>query len=207
MKYFNKDFKTKLWQTIEEIEDQSMVEIVVIAKPRSASYNEVPLLWGIATAFVITSVLMFIPYEIDSYYIYLFAIAAFFIAALLTFVLPPMRKLFVRKKSINRAVEIMARAIFQKGKVRNTKEKIGVLFYVSLFEKQVYILPDMGAQEMVPDGEWEKISRDFMTIFSKANPAEALLVELKKCQPVFSKYIPPIENDINELPDNLEVEL
>ena len=47
----------------------------------------------------------------------------------------------------------------------------------------------------------------FQTIFEKDNPAKAVIEELQACKPLFNKYIPPIEDDINELPDDLEINL
>ena len=71
----------------------------------------------------------------------------------------------------------------------------------------IYILPDRGAETSIPAEEWKKIRESFDRIFSTENPATALVQELQKCKNIFNQYIPPIENDINELADDLDIEL
>ncbi len=91
--------------------------------------------------------------------------------------------------------------------MRFTNDKIGVLFYFSVFEQRAFIIADRGAQTAVPQEEWDEINKQFSTIFEKPNPADALLNNLQNLKTIFHTYIPPIENDINELPDNLDVDI
>ncbi len=207
MKRFNEDFKSKLYETIEDIENNSLVEIVSIIKAKSGNYRDVSLWVASVSMFLTTSWLMFSKFEVDVYYIYLISIVSFIIFYLLTELFKPFKRLFISKKRLARNVEIYGRAIFQKGGIRFTNEGIGVLIYLSLFEKQVFILPDRGALTSVPDEEWQEMNKRFQTIFTQSNVAEAFITELKKCKDIFSEYILPIENDINELPDDLEVDL
>jgi len=69
------------------------------------------------------------------------------------------------------------------------------------------VLPDRGAETAVPAQEWEKINENFQAVFESDNLPEAILGALAQCKSVFQEYIPPVENDINELPDDLSVEL
>ncbi len=71
----------------------------------------------------------------------------------------------------------------------------------------VYILPDRGAENAIPAEEWQNMNEDFQKIFKADNVADKLIVTLNKWQPVFAKYIPPVENDINELPDDMDIDL
>ncbi len=207
MKRFNEDFKSKLYETIEDIENNSLVEIVSIIKAKSGNYRDISLWVASAFMFFTASWLMFSKFEVGVYYIYLITVVSFIIFYLLTELFKPFKRLFISKKRLARNVEIYGRAIFQKGGIRFTNERIGVLIYLSLFEKQVFILPDRGALTSVPDEEWQEMNKRFQTIFSQKNLAEAFIIELKKCKDIFSEYILPIENDINELPDDLEVDL
>lgn len=205
MKYFNKDFKTKLTSIIEEIEASSEVEIVVIAKPFSEGYRDIPyIVAGILTLIVLT-IFIFVDIEFGDYLIYTGTVTSFPLGVLLGFYLKPLLRGFINKKRIERNVEVMARALFQKGNLSNTKQKVAVLFYCSVFERKVFILPDKKAELNIPVEEWEKIKLAFNTVFSSTNPAEKLLEELKKCKNTFSSFLPPVENDINEIPDNLEI--
>ena len=207
MKQFNEDFRTRLYDTIKNIEDNSLVEIVVIIKAASGKYRDIPLWSAVIFSILLYTFFMFSHFEFDVYLIYAFTVLSFFLIWSLVAATGFVQKIFINKSRKKRNVEIYARAIFQKGGLRFTKEHIGVLFYVSLLENMVYILPDRGAEFAVPVDEWEKMKQDFQLIFNDKNVAENLLDVLKNQQSVFSKYIPPVENDINELPDDLEVDL
>ncbi|MCF6241160.1 MAG: hypothetical protein L3J74_07435 [Bacteroidales bacterium] len=207
MKRFDEDFRTKLYDAIKKIEDNSLTEIVVIIKPSSGKYRDIPVWSGAIIAGLLYTFFMFSHIEFDVYLIYAFTILSFFVVWSLVSATNFIQKLFVKKSRKQKNVEIRARAIFQKGGIRFTQERIGVLFYVSLLEKIVFILPDRGAEHSIPDEEWKNMRSDFQTIFKADDIAAELLQKLDNWQPVFAKYIPPVENDINELPDDLEVNL
>ena len=207
MKYFNEDYKTNLYKTIEDIENNSLVEIVVIVKERSADYKDILLWFAFAFMVFAYTLFMFTPLEFDPFLIYFFTILSFFIGFGIIFFIPALKRLFIKKKRQKKAVEIFGRAIFQKGGIRFTDEKIGVLIYASVFEKEVIVIADRGAEVAIPEEEWQTIKKGFDNVFYQSNPAEKLLENLQACKSIFSQYIPPIENDINELPDDLEVDL
>jgi len=209
MKCFNLEFRTKLWDTIADIEKNSLAEVVVIVKPRSGSYPDIPLWWGVATLFITFSFFIFAPvvFDFNNPFVYGIIILSFFVGYLLAYIMKPLQRLFLKKARTKKRVEIYCRATFQKAGIRHTMEKIGVLVYVSLFEREICIMPDRGAETMVPETEWKKLREGFERIFNTTNPADALLIELQQLKPVFNQYIPPIENDINELPDELDINL
>ncbi len=207
MNRFNDEFKTKLFDTIEDIELNSHVEIVTIIKEDSDSYRDISIkIAGIVT-FLVLTFMMFYPKEYDFYLIYFVTIFSFPIAYFAVELIPGVKKLFIKKKRLTRMVEIYGRALFQKGGIRFTDNKIGVLIFVSIFEKQVLILKDRGAESAIPDEESQKMNENFAKIFDNSNIADELLNTLQATQEIFTTYIPQIENDINELPDNLEINL
>ena len=137
MKRFNESFKTRLYETIETIENNSLVEIVVIIKPQSDRYQAASLKFGITFLILVYSFLMFSHFKFDVFLIYAFSIFSFFIAYVVAELVPALKKLFINKKHLIKQSEIIGRAIFQKGGIRFTNDRIGVLYYVSLFEKKV----------------------------------------------------------------------
>jgi len=77
MKYFNQDFKTKLYKAISNIENNSLVEVVAIVKPRSEAYADVPLWVGIVMAFIGNYFLWFSSEEYGDFWFYTVPILAF----------------------------------------------------------------------------------------------------------------------------------
>jgi len=207
MNFFSEDFKNNLYETIEDIENNSLVEIVGIVRQQSEKYRDVGLLFAAITTAILYTVLIIIPATINPYLIYLSTIVFYLIAYFGIMAAPSFLRLFVCSKRKNKAVELMSRAVFQKGGIRHTQEKIGVLFFVSILEKKVKIIADRGAEMSVPLEEWEKIQAQFDKTFDSSDAQNNFLKSLTSTKEIFSKYIPPVEDDINELPDNLKVDL
>jgi len=207
MKEFNEDFKTKLYQTIEEIENNSLVEVVTIIRQQSGKYRDVGLRVAAIFTGIIFSIMFLMPFTINPYLIYIITIISFLITLYTVMLIPPVLRLFISTKRIERSVEIMGRAVFQKGGIRFTEERIGVLIFVSYFEKKVFIVSDRGVQLAVPQEDFDKIQTQFDAIFESSNISESFLKALSSTKEFFTEYIPPVENDINELPDDLKVEL
>lgn len=207
MKQFNEDFKNKLYQTISEIEDNSLVEVVTIIRQNSNNYKDVGLRWAAILTGIIFTAMMIVPFDINVYIIYFITIVAFVLLFLFIMNIPSLLRLLIPKKRIDKEIEIMSRAIFQKGGIRYTQERIGVLFYVSFLEKKVKILADRGAKLAVPQDDWKNIQNNFDQAIISNNVADKILEALRNTKDVFSEYIPPVENDINELPDDIKIDL
>jgi len=203
---FDQHFRTQLWHSIAAIEQDSQVEVVVIIHDRSDAYQDIPLYWGCTAALLSFSYLMLAPPLFEDLVIYFAPIAAFGLAWLFARI-PAVKRWSLSKARVQRSVEIMARALFQKGGIHHTQAKIGVLFYCSVFEQCVFVLPDRGALLALPSQEWTTIQTDWQAIFKAKDPAAALLVELNKLKPIFNRYIPPIADDLKELADDLEIVL
>ena len=205
--YFNDENRTKIGRVISRIESQSHAELVVIIKSRIQGYSEYPLVMGSVLAFVALTYFRFSPDFYDDWIIYAGTVLGFVLGAVLTGGIPGILRLLVGQKKLAKSAEIMARACFQKGGIHHTRDKTGVLIFIAIWEKQIVILPDRGVESAIPPGEWEKILKDFRGVFQAKNPANDLLAKLEGLLTVFSRYIPQVKDDINELPDNLEVDL
>jgi putative membrane protein len=207
MKRFNEVFRTKLYDTIQDIEDNSQIEIVLLIRPQSGLYRDIAVWAGMLFSFALFTFFMFSPFEFDVFMIYIFTILSFFAVYTLFKAVPEIGSGFIRKSRKEKNVEINARALFQKGGIRFTNKRIGTLIYFSLFEKKAFLLPDRGAQTAVPKEEWDKMENELQNVFSNPNMPEAILITLSSFKPIFSKYIPSVENDVNELPDDLNIEI
>jgi putative membrane protein len=207
MTNFKENIKENIVQAVREIESKSSAEIVAIIKKRSGNYTDLALWAGFVLMFVVYSFFMFSPDEYDSYLIYILSLISFFVGYAAVQIFNPLTFLLAKKKRLAHNAELYARAVFQKGGIRHTIGKTGVLFYLSLFEKQVVVLADRGAQTCIPAEEWDKINESFREIFKTKKPETQFIEILKNSAPVFGKYLPIQPDDINELPDDLNIEI
>ncbi len=200
------EFQTRLWDAVRAIEQDSQVEVVVVIRSRSEDYRDIALVWGILGALLSFTYIMFSPDLFEDWLVYCTPVLGFAIGYALAH-WPWITRLGVGKQRLQKSVEIMARALFQKAGIRHTQAKIGVLVYCSWLEKSVYILPDRGAEMALPAEEWQRLRAEFQAIFISRKPTEALIAQLHNVQPLFNRYLPRLANDINELPDAMEIDL
>jgi len=200
------DFQNRLWTAIKAIEQHSQVEVVVVLRSRSADYHDIHLSWGLLGGWLGLTYSIFAPTLFSDLWVYSLPIGGFMLAYLLAHI-PALTRLSAGKRRLNKQVEIMARAVFQKGGIQHTQAKIGVLVYCSWLERRVYLLPDQGAAQALPAAVWHTLDAGLQNAMTSPKPLEALLAELAKAQPIFQRYLPPQANDINELPDLMEIDL
>lgn len=200
------DFQNRLTDTIAELEQATQIEVVVLIKHKSANYDDVPMGLGAIFTLLTFSLLFFIDTDISDYTLYFATLLAFALGVALG-LLTTVQRLFCSKKRKTRNVEIMARALFQKGGLHHTSSKIGTLIYISLLEKMAYLLPDRGAEMAIPTEEWQALNLQFQAVFQAKKPHESLLLALKNCNDTFHRYIPALDTNENELPNDLKVDL
>ena len=199
-------FQTQLWEAVKFIERNSQAEVVVVVRAHAANYHAIPLTWGTVSAWLMHTYLVFAPEFFADWWLYC--------APMLTFTcfyglahLPWIIRLSSRRSSMQKNVEIMARALFQKGGIHHTQTKVGLLIFIAELEQQVYLLPDSGLEIALPAAEWQSLRTEFQQIFNTRQPHIALLGQLEKTATIFSHYLPAQANDINELPDDMEIDL
>jgi len=207
MDFADQDFKTCLWDTIAAIEAESGVEVVVIVKPSSADYNDAALLGGALLGFLALSVFMFLPMVFGDYLVYTGVPVAFALGVLLVSYIPALKRLFSGAVRRRRQVEIMARALFQKGGLHRTAQGVGVLVYCSELEREVFLLADHGAMAAIPPEDWVALRENFQSVFEDNDPPARLLAVLADSKTLFAEHLPIEPDDINEIPDDLEVSL
>ena len=205
---FDETFKTRLRKEIQELEKNSRAEIVVIIRAKSGKYQDISLWIGFATEIVVLAYLLFSPTVFNAYWISFAGLVSFLLGYLLTELIYPFKKAFISRKRMEHNVEVYARALFQKGAIYDTVEQTGLLVFVSLFEQMVYFVPDKGLIQRIPPHIWEDIRKDFNEIFNRGEIiTDMLLGKLASLRNILAQYVPPVENDVNEIPDDLEVDL
>lgn len=207
LKQLDNAFRADAGRAIAQIESQSHAEVVLVVKERANRYAEYPLGAGVALAFAALTYFRFAPAFFEDWMVYAGTVAAFVLGAAVPAAAPGLLRLLVGRKRLAKSAEILARACFQKGGIHHTRDKTGVLIFVAVLERQVAIIADRGVELAVPPGEWAEIRQGFNAIFRAENPAAALLARLESLQAFFGRHLPQVEDDTNELPDHLEIDL
>ncbi len=103
-------------------------------------------------------------------------------------------------------IEQLARKEFHLLQMTKTKERIGVLIFLLLQQKQFTILADEGIHTKVADGTWERIAKEMSEHFSKKNFRQGILYGVQAVGKELSKHFPRTSDDTNELSDEVHVD-
>ena len=117
----------------------------------------------------------------------------------------PLKRWFISKREVEEEVqEAAVTAFFQNGLFR-TRDETGVLIFISVFERKVWVLADRGINEKVPKDSWQEVV-DMITIGIRENrPAEAICEAVKTVGEMLARHFPIKADDTNEL-KNLIIE-
>jgi putative membrane protein len=149
-------------------------------------------------------VFVFHPTPFDST---LFPIEVFVVFVLGTFLsawFVPLRRLLSPGSVMTENVARAARAKFVEIGMSKTRQRTGLLIYVSLFERQVRLVPDIGIDEQVHRVELQKAESRLAAAISSADRT-AFTAALATLGPVLGEACPRRDDDANELPDEPEV--
>ena len=101
--------------------------------------------------------------------------------------------------------EVLDRAawLFKKLKMHETKDRNGVLIYLSVNDRKFAIIGDAGINKVVPEGFWNDIKEMMIGHFKKGEFAIGLINGIEKTGEHLKQYFPHQDDDVNELPDEI----
>lgn len=112
-KVLSADFRTRLWETVKSIEQDSQVEVVMAFRANSGEYNSIPLAWGALAAWITHTYMIYAPDFFENWLIYYIPPVAFFLGFGIAH-LPSIKRLSCKKSVLLKNVEIMARKFFKR---------------------------------------------------------------------------------------------
>lgn len=91
-----------------------------------------------------------------------------------------MKRLLTADEVLDRQVGLAARAAFVDHEVFATRDRSGVLLYVSLLEHRVVVLGDAGIEACVAPGEWDEIVAGVVRGIREGRAADALVAAIAR---------------------------
>ncbi len=197
----------KLEEAVTEVEQATSAEVVVALAFKSGDYRDVHYLWGLALAFLSLLFIILSPFHFNDLAIIPDVVLFFFMGYYLSLRLPKMARLFTTAKRRDAQVKNAALAAFYEDGVTATKDRCGIFFYMSAFERQVEIVPDMGVDGRIPRGEWNSLSRDLTAILNTGGSIDKFMERFKCAGALLCRAYPPNLEKTNEIPNRPKVRL
>lgn len=115
--------------------------------------------------------------------------------------LPALRARLARRAEKADAVEQAALAAFQANGLHATRDRTGILLYVSVLERRVRIVADEGINAKVDPGTWDSVVADLTAAIRQNQRAEGLCAAIIRCGELVRAKFPVRHDDTDELPN------
>ncbi len=227
--FFTSQEKELIKQAVEKAESSTSGEIAVMVVDESDSYREAAVLgsfvssgllallaeilytvsvyynqvWTHSTAWSFAQIFFEIKNHITVWMYIPILFVLYFPCAYFMKKLPGLKILFMSGRRIEEIVSERAlRAFYEKGLYR-TRDETGILIFISLLERRVWILGDRGINTRIPAGFWKDRSEELTGGIRKKSHGKAVVEIISQCGAELARHFPRKPDDTNELSDNV----
>jgi putative membrane protein len=117
---------------------------------------------------------------------------------------PVWRRSLIGERTLDRRTRRRAAVAFLEEEVFKTRDRTGVLIFLSLFEHRVVIMGDEGINRAVEPADWQRIVDGIVAGIREQRPADALVSAIRECGELLEEKSVAIRpDDTNELSDEL----
>ncbi|OUR99524.1 hypothetical protein A9Q84_00460 [Halobacteriovorax marinus] len=205
MKLSDKD-KTLISEAIKSAESKTSGEIVPVVLSQSdfypAAHFRLALIIGMLFSFT-----CYYTYDFDDPIMLLWIQIPGMIVGYLLAYIKFIKRIFTTKSEMEEEVYQRALEIFHNHRVSMTKDRTGIMIYISLLERKVEVLADCGINEKVEKDYWNKLVSGLISKIKDGKIVEGLNAAISECGHSLQDSFPIQEDDENEISDELITDL
>ena len=215
----NKDDLKNIGSAVKEAESKTSGEITTAIIKESYNYAIYELMFAVIIGLIYFVISMFFADSIEkwlqnmfwdysvNYLIMFYGFSIFVVITIFYFIgnISSIDLLIVPKKVRNEKVKQRAIRHFMESGVNNTKDRTGILIFISLLEKKVELLADSGINEKISQEKWQHIVDNIIEGIKQKAVASHLIKSICDCGTLLSEHFPIQSDDINELSNNIEI--
>lgn len=203
--------RNKIEGCVREAENRTRGEIVVMVAPASYHYPVAGLLG--ATAFALPVAVALTPllgglFWVGSANLWIFLavmIPLFVVFHEVVKRVHVLKRCFVHAKEMEDEVQEAAQTEFFRKGLHRTREETGVLIYISVFERRVWVLGDRGIDAKIPEEQWKAVAAMIVQAIREGRPAEGICRAVAEVGRILQEKFPVGPDNPNEL-KNLIIE-
>jgi putative membrane protein len=205
-RFFTSQEKEKLKAATDDVESRTIGQIVVMVVDHSDHYIEAEVLGSVLLGSLLSLILTVLFFN-SSLWSYIPLTFIFFFPCWFLFIkVETLKKVFLGNKRKEEAVRLRAeRAFFERGLYR-TKKNTGVLFFLSLLERKVWVLADRGIHKKMDQGTLDRFADEVSKGVRQGRACDALSQAIHEIGALLSKHFPISGKDVDELPDEVITE-
>lgn len=199
--FYDENAESEVARAVERIERRSGAEVVVAVRAISGHYAGEDSILGFLFAYAGLMLFLFHPAPIRIEGFVLEFPLLFGIGMALSMWVPPVRRLLTSRERLEGNASTAARAAFVELGVGRTRARTGLLVFVSMFERQVVVVTDVGIERA---GLGDALVRLEAVLDGRAE-LPAFVAALDGLAAPLSELCPRAADDENELSDAVRV--
>jgi putative membrane protein len=201
--FFSTSEKEKIKQAVQAAEQGTTGEIAVMMVDQSDPYWDVEVMGAFSLSGLAALVLALLSHHITIWFYVPAVFVLFFPCRFLLARIPQLKLPFVSRQRAAHTVRARAiHAFYEKG-LHKTENETGMLIFISLLERKVWILGDKGIDAKIAPAFWQSRATQLTTGIREGRALEALSSVIAKCGDELRKQFPGTAGDKNELPDGI----
>ena len=198
--FFTAEAKKRVAATIKEIESATSAEVVVAVRASSGNYRNADYLFGFVIALAALSLLLFLPWSFAFETWPLELVICFGAGVYACASIAPLRRLLSGRRRMDGEVARAARAAFVDLGISRTRDRSGILVYVSLFERRVEVVADIGVPREISAGGVAALDQ----ALGSGPTMDRFIAALLSLKGRLADELPRRPDDVNELPDEVD---
>lgn len=214
--HFSTEDLSRIKTAVQEAEEKISGEIVPVIVERSGTYSSAHYKCAIILGlFVFTVIIILDRYVIadasytlfyDPIFIFLWVVAGGIVGSLIPSVSPAIKRFFAGQRLLDLSTKLRAETAFLEEEVFNTKQRTGIMIFISFFEHEVIVMADKGISKLVDQKTWDKIVQDLITDIRRGKMVNGLETAIQACGNILlANGFHKSADDINELGDDLRI--
>lgn len=122
--------------------------------------------------------------------------ALLFLATLLLVSIPPVRRTLTPRGLKRARVRRRAEEQFLAKNLHLTRERTGVLIYVSAAERMAELIADEAVHAQAPDGTWDQAMATLTAGLARGEPGAGFAAAIRQCGDILARHFPvrPLDN-------------
>lgn len=199
--FFEKRARTRVREAIEAVEAQTSAELVVAVRRQASLYRHVDLAMGSVSAFIVLLLLLFLPWSFDVNWMPVEVALSFSVGAAISSTFWAHKRWLVRDRCLREATWRAACTLFHEKGISRTSGRNGILVLVSMLERRVEIVTDIGIDVDALGPRWNEALEKIRGAVGAKPDFDRFAQALVELGPVLGALMPRADDDVNELPD------
>lgn len=212
---FSEKERERIQEAVSRAEGRTSGEIVPVIVPTSEQYEVAVWKGGALTASIALAALLLMFHFYEGWGLLwlktgwgtaFVTLAAGIAGGLAGAFIRPLKRLLAGSDDMMRAVHRRAMKAFVEEEVFDTKDRTGILIFISLFEHRIEVLGDAGINQKVSPDDWADVVEHIRAGIRQGRLADGIIRAIDDCGGLLEKSGVEVRpDDTNELSDSIRI--